>query len=93
MRRNVILSDNEIGKATTIGRDDTNDVKLNSPYVSRKHCTIRWINGDPCVNDHSTNGTFVNGSLIPKDCYVKLYDGDVIRIANDTLLVQVRRSY
>jgi transcriptional regulator with GAF, ATPase, and Fis domain len=49
----------------TIGRDATNEVAINDPLVSRRHCAIRHLGGQIQVSDlQSLNGTFVNGMPI-----------------------------
>jgi hypothetical protein len=65
----------------TFGRDDENDVVLDGNLVSSFHAEIQKIGNDYFVKDlDSTNGTFVNDILVPKDKYIKLNDNDVIRI-------------
>ncbi len=46
-----------------IGRDESADVVLHDPGVSRRHASVRAMeNGGCCVSDlHSTGGSFVNG--------------------------------
>src|SRR5262245_15141949 len=50
----------------TVGRMPDNDVVVQDPYVSRRHCAILVHTGDSCeVHDiASKNGTFVNGRKI-----------------------------
>jgi Nif-specific regulatory protein len=49
----------------TIGRDAANEVAVNDPLVSRRHCAIRHLGGQIQVSDlQSLNGTFVNGMPI-----------------------------
>lgn len=43
----------------TIGRDPGNDIVVNSPKASRKHCRIVYRLGSYVLVDVSTNGTFV----------------------------------
>jgi ABC-type multidrug transport system ATPase subunit len=64
--------------AAILGRDDTCDIVLSAPSVSRHHAVIR-CNGDVCeISDlDSSNGTFVNGVRIRKS---PLRDGDTIWI-------------
>ncbi|MBI4473036.1 MAG: sigma 54-interacting transcriptional regulator, partial [Acidobacteria bacterium] len=45
-----------------IGRDVSNEISINDPLVSRKHCTISVSGSDVRILDlESLNGTFVNG--------------------------------
>lgn len=72
-----------------LGRDPDplrySSMKLDSPIVSRRHATISPTReGRYTLQDHSTNGTFVNGQRI--DRFVELYDGDRIRIGPFTVL-------
>lgn len=67
---------------TTIGRDASNDIRLDDELVSKEHAVIEIMNsGDKIefiVQDlKSTNHTFVNDT--PIDIH-KLKDGDLIRI-------------
>ena len=95
MRQNIIVRRR---KPYTIGRDEGNDCVLRSPYVSRHHAKIAWIKGQAYVNDQSTNGTYLNGSLVPKDAYIPVKDGDVISINKNyladkyVLLVQIPKE-
>lgn len=43
----------------TIGRDTANDIVIDSPEVSRKHCRIVIQNDAYVLVDESTNGTYV----------------------------------
>ena len=62
-------------------------MKLDAPIVSRRHATISPTrNGRYTIQDHSANGTFVNGQRI--DRFVELHEGDRIRIGPFTLLYQ-----
>jgi pSer/pThr/pTyr-binding forkhead associated (FHA) protein len=66
-----------------IGRDDENDIVLNDPGSSRRHCRIAkdgeaWILEDL----HSANGTFRNEERIDR---VRLADGDIVRIGASKL--------
>lgn len=69
----------------TIGRDNTCDIVISDPAVSRIHASIEK-NGDGFTyQDLSTNGTYVNGVLIHKSSvYVKL--GDALFLAGKVLL-------
>jgi ABC-type multidrug transport system ATPase subunit/pSer/pThr/pTyr-binding forkhead associated (FHA) protein len=62
-------------------------MQLDSPVVSRRHATIYPDpKGGYTLQDHSTNGTFVNGQRVER--FVRLQDGDRIRIGPFTLLYQ-----
>ncbi|KAJ3118489.1 hypothetical protein HDU96_001308 [Phlyctochytrium bullatum] len=66
-----------------LGRSKDCDLFVNDPQVSLKHCTFH--NGDNGVSleDHSTNGTFVNGDLVGKGKSVELKEGDMIAVKKD----------
>jgi pSer/pThr/pTyr-binding forkhead associated (FHA) protein len=75
----------------TVGRLPDNDVVVQAPYVSRRHCAILVHAGNNCeVHDvASKNGTFVNGQKIngPR----RLTSGDEIRMC-DLRLVFVSKD-
>lgn len=67
---------------TTIGRDATNDIRLDDELVSKEHAVIEIMSSEEDVEYFiqdlkSTNHTFINDS--PVDIH-KLKDGDLIRI-------------
>ncbi len=75
MKGTVIqLSDEQL----SIGRDPSNQVTINDPLLSRKHCAIRNSGGEIRVADlESLNGTFVNGFPTHEK---KLEHGDRIKV-------------
>ncbi len=80
-----IISEVNLEKDTTIGRDMSGDVYLKHPSVSRKHTRILKKGPTFYVEDlNSTNGTFVNGEIISRK--IVLSDGDEIGIGNYTVL-------
>src|SRR5262245_24379707 len=63
-----------------VGREDTSDIHIDDPSVSRRHAEIRpGIAGHYIVALQSTNGTFVNDR--PATVY-KFKDGDYLRVGN-----------
>lgn len=61
-----------------IGRKDDNDIHLDNLAVSSHHAKILTILNDSFIEDlNSTNGTYLNGSLVNKNV---LADGDVIKV-------------
>jgi pSer/pThr/pTyr-binding forkhead associated (FHA) protein len=64
-----------------IGRDNTNDVIINEPRVSRNHAIISKLsNGGYEVKDlGSSNGTYVNGQKIIQQI---IHPGDELRVAS-----------
>jgi diguanylate cyclase (GGDEF)-like protein len=72
----IAIEDNSI----IIGRDETNQVRLNDDSVSRRHATIEWNGkGHQLTDLSSTNGTFVNEHRIHETL---LRSGDRIRFGN-----------
>src|SRR5262249_17802187 len=64
----------------TIGRLPDNDVVVQAPYVSRRHCAILVHAGDGCeLHDiASKNGTFINGRKLEGP--TRLNSGDELRM-------------
>lgn len=67
-------------KLVTIGRDNSCDIVINDPRVSRVHANIFQDNGMYTYRDTSTNGTKVNGVILCRsDMNIKL--GDSVLLA------------
>lgn len=67
---------------TRIGRGADADIRLDDPGVSRHHAEIR-VGHDVVIKDlGSTNGTYVNGTLVAEQ---PLRDGSVITIGSTNL--------
>ena len=66
----------------TVGRLPDNDVVVQAPYVSRRHCAILVHAGDGCeLHDiASKNGTFINGHKLSGP--TRLHSGDEIRMCD-----------
>jgi hypothetical protein len=66
----------------TIGRLPDNDVVIQGPYVSRRHCAILIHVGDACelYDIASKNGTYVNGARLSGP--TRLSCGDKIRMCD-----------
>ena len=62
---------------SVIGKDPTCDVVFNDPFMSGRHATIRATNGLFVLEDHSTNGTFVNDRKVQRH---DLVDNDFVKI-------------
>ncbi|MGO1165106.1 MAG: FhaA domain-containing protein [Janibacter sp.] len=82
-----------IAAMTVLGRDESADVVLDDPGISRRHCEVRITQDGPRVVSHlrdlrSTNGTFVNGE--PADA-VRLTDGDRITVGRTHATFHVGR--
>jgi transcriptional regulator with GAF, ATPase, and Fis domain len=71
----------------SIGRSQSNHLRLDDPAVSRHHCTIQSENGRYDLTDlDSHNGTFVNGIPVRRKA---LQHGDAIRVGRCDLLFLV----
>ena len=64
----------------TIGRENS-DILLQDGTVSRKHATIRFTGDGFILEDHSTNGTLVNGTLL-KNNAISITNGSKFEIGN-----------
>lgn len=71
----------------TIGRDSSCTISLpdSCQYASRNHGAIIYENGILKFEDHSTNGTSINGEMIKNDTRV-INRGDQIKISGRYLL-------
>ncbi len=59
------------------------DIVVTDPYLSSKHCVIRYEDGEFTLVDlDSTNGTYVNGNRVAK---YTLVDNDTIRVGRTEL--------
>ena len=66
-----------------VGRDPTNQIVINDPAVSREHAAIVPVGNDHILEDlASANGTFVNGTRMPRRI---LQHGDVVEFGAFTL--------
>jgi pSer/pThr/pTyr-binding forkhead associated (FHA) protein len=72
-------------KALTLGRTDAADVAVaDDSGLSRRHVTFRLFGNEVwAVDEGSTNGTLINGELLPSDG-LALNDGDELQIGNST---------
>lgn len=67
--------------ATLIGRNESCDLTVSDPLVSRRHCQISWDGVYCTVEDlGSTNGTFVNGQQLV--AAYSLRPGDRLQVAD-----------
>lgn len=75
-----------LGRETRIGRaKDVNDLVIDERLVSSRHVNIVAAGSTyRLLDQHSTNGTYLNGMLVQKA--VELKDGDEIRLAKIVLL-------
>ena len=76
-----------MGAITILGRDDSADIILDDPGISRRHSELRVTTDGPhfvtTVRDlGSTNGTFVNGERITSE---HLEDGDRVTVGRTSI--------
>jgi ABC transport system ATP-binding/permease protein len=70
-----------------IGRDNTANLQLDAPTISRCHATIdQDAAGRYILRDRSTNGVFVNGQRVQQSMFVA--EGAVITISPFTLTIR-----
>jgi len=82
-----------LGSLTTLGRDESADIVVDDPGVSRRHSEIRVTTDGPhlvtSIRDlNSTNGTFVNGERISSQ---RLQDGDRLTIGRTSATFRAGR--
>ncbi len=71
-----------------LGRDKSNNIVIDDNLVSRFHALVHKIKNDYFVKDlNSSNGTFINNEMVPKNKYVKLKKNDIIRIGKTELSI------
>ena len=76
---------------TVIGRNESCDLIVSDPLVSRRHCQILWDGVYCTVEDlGSTNGTFVNGRAVA--AVAPLGFGDEIAIGQVRLRLERARA-
>ena len=74
----------------SIGRSETNQLRLIDPLVSRHHCTIRQNDAGFELTDlDSHNGTFVNGIPVRRKA---LEHGDAVRVGSSELIFLVEEG-
>ncbi|KAF8464560.1 kinase-like domain-containing protein [Kalaharituber pfeilii] len=74
-----------------IGRHPECDIVVDSPVVSNRHCVIfkETAGAEPLaiVEDLSSNGTFVNGTIVGRNKRRSLKQGDEITVAGGAVFV------
>jgi hypothetical protein len=86
--RLVVRQGAQVGKtfslgrqAVVLGREESAEVSLQDPEMSRRHAGISWRDGAYVLEDlRSTNGTYLNGTLIRAP--QQLNNGDTIGVGH-----------
>src|SRR5581483_1719124 len=78
----------------SIGRAPNSDILLSKDKLtSRRHATVNYSNGKYVLHDeHSANGTFVNGQQLDEASSHELQDGDHIGIGEHELIFRGSES-
>lgn len=83
----------ELGAGGSIGRGASNSCVLpdDEKVISGSHATVELQGAGFVLVDHSTNGTFLNGSLSPtgRDLRTDINDGDQLTIGSYILSVAI----
>ncbi|MFT3906990.1 MAG: FHA domain-containing protein [Steroidobacteraceae bacterium] len=67
-----------LGKRTTVGRKEDNDLRIEADFISRHHALVVVNDHEAIVEDlHSANGVYVNGVRISRK---PLVEGDLVTI-------------
>ena len=70
------------------------DLDIDNPFVSRRHCRIRFQDQSFYVSDlGSKNGTYVNGARLHSSGEKTLNDGDVIGLAAGQVTLRFRPRF
>jgi pSer/pThr/pTyr-binding forkhead associated (FHA) protein len=76
--------------ALSIGRLVSNDICLEDPFVSRKHCVIKTEDEHYVIQDlNSANGTFINGERVNAGL---LKEGSLIGIGASQFLFRLPKD-
>ena len=70
----------------SFGRDESNDVVIDLPFVSSKHFTLKRESGNVRIEDNnSSNGVFLNGQMIKKAI---MRSGDILSILSVNIILE-----
>ena len=76
----------------TIGRHLGSPVVLQGDRLSRHHFSLMVIDEALTVEDHSSNGTWLNGALLKEQMSAQVKSGDIIEIPGYEMQVMVRNK-
>lgn len=67
-----------LGRRTTIGRKEDNDLRIEADFISRHHALMIINDSEAIIEDlHSANGVYVNGLRVSRKA---LMEGDLVTI-------------
>lgn len=71
--------------AITVGRSPENTIIVSPNYttVSGHHATITQANGQLYLQDHSTNGTYINGQFVHNNQQIAITPNDTITLGRE----------
>jgi pSer/pThr/pTyr-binding forkhead associated (FHA) protein len=73
----------------SIGRQPSNDISLDDPYVSRNHCLIRNEGDEYMLEDlNSANGTYVDDARVKGSAHLR--EGSLIQIGNSLFVFKLQ---
>ena len=80
--------------STTVGKSKYSDVQIkNTQTVSRTHIILHRKENRLFVEDNSSlNGTFINNEKLTSGETREVFDGDVVRISDEELIVSVKEE-
>jgi hypothetical protein len=74
----------EIGEfPVALGSSAQADVEISGYYASAMHCTLYWNEGRIWLEDHSTNGTWLDGHRLKRGTRVALREGAELSVGRD----------
>lgn len=77
----------ELKNSISLGKVNGNDIVINAPTVSKRHCMITNRNGRIFIQDlNSTNGTYVNSERINFE--TEIFSGTTIRLGKEELIAK-----
>lgn len=66
-----------------LGSSAEADAEISGYYVSAMHCTLYWNEGQVWLEDHSTNGTWIDGYRLKRGTRAVLNDGVSLSFGRD----------
>ncbi len=80
-----------LGREVSIGREANNTIILNEPKASRNHAVIRQQgNYFVLIDQGSSNGTYINGSLVTQP--MQIQNGDRVTIGDTQFAIHDRHT-